>query len=219
MPYAGDILAMIVRLSQKEGLFMIIETILSSINQEGKVNFAPVGVHIPNDSLTLLTVKEMEIFLYSGSHTYRNLLKTGEGVINFTDDMLSFVDTALFSKKLPAVPSLLVTPPRMAEAKLIWEFQVSQFDVSTEPSRVKTNILFMQKMGDYSGFCRARGAILEAAIAATRFSIMKPSNIEASFTQWQDIVRKTGGTREQTAFKKLRDYFKQQGISIPAFEE
>ena len=109
---------------------MIIETILSSIGVGGQANFAPIGVHIPDDTTRLSEVKEIEIFLYSGSDTFINVKTKPEGVINFTDDVLTFVETALYSTVLPSLPSKKVIPPRMSGARTIWEFKVTEFDDS-----------------------------------------------------------------------------------------
>jgi hypothetical protein len=147
---------------------MIIETVLSSISQDGKINFAPIGVHVPNTTSHLSEVKDIELRLYSGSHTFSNLKTMAEGVINFTDDISIFVDTALFSKSLPTVPSLMVRPPRMAQAKTVWEFSVTSFNDSIEPARVVGKVLSFEEFAGFSGFCRARAAILEATIKATR---------------------------------------------------
>jgi hypothetical protein len=194
---------------------MIIETILSSCSEDGTVNFAPIGVLLPDDCLQLSEVKEIDLILYPGSNTYSNLKSVREGVINLTDDVLSFVDTALSSELLPAVPSQIVLPPRMAEAKTVWEFSVTDFDDSVCPARVKGKVLLFKEFGSYSGFCRAQGVILEAVITATRLQWIPKSKILESWPLWREIVDKTGGVRELTAFRKLTGYFVQQGISIP----
>ncbi len=172
---------------------MIIESILSSCSEDGKVNFAPIGVCIPDDCLQLSEVKEVELTLYSGSNTFSNLKSIREGVINLTDDVLSFVDTALFSALLPSVPSHIVRPPRMAAAKTAWEFSVTSFDESICPARVKGKVLLFTELGSYTGFCRAQGAILEAVIAATRLQWISTSKILESWPLWQELVAKTGG--------------------------
>ena len=198
---------------------MIVETVLSSISQDGKVNFAPIGVHIPDTTSHLSEIKEIEIRLYSGSVTFSNLKTMAEGVINFTDDISIFVDTALFSKALPTAPSYMVRPPRMAEAKTVWEFSVTSFNDSTEPARVVGKVLYFEDLtAGFTGFCRARGAILEATIVATRIQWTPVNKIEESWHLWQEVVVKTGGVREQQAFQKVSDYFVQQGISIPCLK-
>jgi len=194
---------------------MIIETILSSSSKDGQANFAPIGVHIPDDCLQFSEVKEINLVLYPGSHTFANLKNVPEGVVNFTDDVLSFVDTALFSDLLPKVPSHIVRPPRMAGARTIWEFSVTSFDDSVCPARVKGKVLLFEELGGYTGFCRAQGAILEALITATRLQWTPKSKILDSWPLWQEMVLKTGGIRELKAFRRLAGDLVQQGVLIP----
>ncbi|WP_347489831.1 DUF447 domain-containing protein [Desulfoscipio sp. XC116] len=193
---------------------MIIETILSSLNEDGEVNFAPIGVHVSDHTEWLSEVEEIEIFLYSGSKTFSNLRARPEGVINLTDDLLSFVDTALYSGILPTHPSDQVRPPRMAGAKLIWEFAVTSFDDSREPAKVTGKILLFRELSSFTGLCRAHGAILEAAITATRLTWIPASKVTDSWPLWQQVVEKTGGGKEKEAFAKITDYFCQQGIKV-----
>jgi hypothetical protein len=195
--------------------FMIIETILSSTSEDGKANFAPIGVRIPDDCLRLSEVKEIDLFLYPGSHTFSNLKQVPQGVANLTDDVLSFVEAALFSDRLATVPSRLVLPPRIAAAKTLWEFSIGSFDDSSSPARVRGKVLLFEEVGGFAGYCRAQGAILEATIAATRLQWILPRKILDSWQLWQEAVAKTGGIREQRAFQKLTEYFVQQGFAIP----
>jgi len=196
---------------------LIIETILSSIDENGKVNFAPVGVHIPDNTLRISEVQELKFFLYSGSKTLANLKTIPEGVINFTEDILNFVNTALFSESLPALPSSQVRPPRMSSAKTVWEFAVTHFDDSSEPAKLTGRVLCFEEyeQSGFCGFCRSTGVILEALILATCLQWVPFSKIKEAWPLWREVVAKTGGTREKEAFQTITAYFIEKGISIP----
>lgn len=196
---------------------LIIETILSSCDKDGKINFAPVGVHIPDDTPQLSEADEFELFLYSGSRTYSNLTEIPEGVINFTDDILSFVEAAVCSPHFPEAQSQFIRPPRMAAAKTVWEFVITSFDQSTEPARIVGKVLLRKEIAGFFGFCRAGNVILEAAILATRLPWVQESKITGAWPQWREIVAKTGGKREKKAFQKLNQFFIKMGISIPDY--
>jgi hypothetical protein len=195
---------------------VIIETILSSNSKEGKANFAPVGVHITDDYAGLADVKHFDLRLYPGSNTFANLKERNEGVINFSDDIRAFVDTAFFSDLPLSVPSHSVRPPTMADAKAVWEFSVTSFDSSTVPTHVKCNVLLYKQIGSFGGFCRAQGAILEAVIAATRLQWIPANTIPEAWPGWREIVSKTGGRRELEAFRKLTEYLLRHDVPIPA---
>lgn len=194
---------------------MILETILSSISEDGKVNFAPVGVHVPDDCERVAEVKEFELRLYPGSSTFANLKKVPEGVINFSEDVLSFVETALFSDVPPTCPSHHVRPQTMANAEAAWEFTIRTFDDSRSPVSVRCSVLRYKAMGTFGGFCRAHGAVLEAVIAATRLQWIPAGAIIASWPAWQEMVMKTGGRRELEAFRRVTEYLVCHGVPIP----
>lgn len=194
---------------------VILETILSSISGNGKVNFAPIGVHVPDDCSRIADVKDFEVHLYPGSSTSSNLRSIPQGVINFTDDILSFVDTALYSDVPMTCPSQHVSPPTMAHAQASWEFTVQRFNDSRTPASVQCSVLRYEAMGTFCGFCRAQGAVLEALIAATRLQWVPASVIIASWPSWEEMVSKTGGRRELEAFAKVKEFLLEQGVPVP----
>ncbi|WP_258359378.1 DUF447 domain-containing protein [Moorella sulfitireducens] len=220
---------------------MILEAIVSTISPAGEINFAPVGVRLPSEhgsqpgrtlagdsaaveagfvppGQAVSTAREdgqVELHLYRGSRTYANLLSTGEGVICFIDDVLLFVETALFSTCPSYVPSLKVRPPRLAGSGTVWEFKVSDFNVAAEPARVTGRIVHRGEGAGFRGFCRAQFAVLEAAIAATRWQWLAPQQVASRWDYWQQLVVKTGGAREFQAFSLVHKYLEDKGFSLP----
>src|SRR6058998_1593136 len=59
---------------------------------------------------------------------------------------------------------------------------------------------------EFLGFNRARNAVLEAAILATRTHLLPPEQISADFARLQVIVDKTAGPREREAMALLSEY-------------
>jgi hypothetical protein len=59
---------------------------------------------------------------------------------------------------------------------------------------------------EFLGFNRARHAVLEAAILATRTHLLPAEEIRAAFERLQVIVDKTAGPREQEAMAMLTEY-------------
>lgn len=194
---------------------MIVETIVSSMNADGVVNFAPMGVRIPDLDSIRSRLNRIVLCPYAGSHTYENLRTTGQGVVNFTDDVLVFVETGLYSGCPPYVPSQKVRPPGMAEASEVWEFTVSRFDAVTEPALVEAKIELCERRGGFNGLCRAQGAVLEAAIAATRWRWLPLGKIIDPWPAWLEVVEKTGGSREWEAFNKISSFLTEKGIQVP----
>lgn len=197
----------------RKGQFaVILETIISSLNEDETPNFAPIGVHI--DDTAVFPVAEFAAYLYQGSKTYENVKRRAEGVVNFSNDLIAFVDSALYSKPLPAAESKIIRTPRMAQTQGCWEFTVRDFDDAKEPACIKGQIIHSQQGGSFSGFCRAHGAVLEALIAATRLRWITPEELQAKWPLWQEIVSKTGGCKEKAALDQIRTYLREQKFSV-----
>ncbi len=187
---------------------MVLEAIVCTINAAGQPNFAPIGVHVAGSRVRL--------WLYSGSHTYANLHLNRQGVICFSDDVLLFVETALFSSCPPHVPSVKVLPPTLAAVGAVWEFSVADFDDTSEPALILAEVVYT-RAGDsrFNGFCRAKMAVLEAAIAATRWQLA-PAQLVTCWHHWSAIVGKTGGRQELQAFDRIAAFLNSKGVVLPA---
>jgi hypothetical protein len=61
---------------------------------------------------------------------------------------------------------------------------------------------------EFIGFNRARHAVLEAAIYATRLHLLSREFIESEMARLQVIVDKTAGPNEQEAMTLLADHMK-----------
>lgn len=113
---------------------MIIETIVSTINSSSDPNFAPMGFTPISDHSGLLHP-------YKGSHTYANLQENGVGVVNIVDDVLLFVETALYSTVPPYDSARYVKVPLLKDANSCYEFRVVDFKKDREPGEVNVKIL------------------------------------------------------------------------------
>ena len=190
---------------------MILETILSTVDAKGETHFAPIGVIFPDSPDDLANTKEIKLRLYAGSRTYENLRAWGEGVVNLTGNILYFADASLI-KRCQAHMSAKVKPHRLGDADVVWEFSVTSFETAKEPALVTATVLCYDKLGGFSGFCRAHGAVLEAAVAVSRRHILPYKTIENSWPMWQNIVAKTGGAREKKAFDILTKTLLHEGF-------
>lgn len=197
---------------------MIVETIISSINCDDIANFAPMGLHISEldyERVGHSPAGSICLRLYPGSQTYANLKATGQGVANFSNNVLAFVETALYSSCPPHKPSRTVRPPSMEQAHTIWEFTVTSFDSASLPALVEARIEYCENRGGVAGFCRGQGAVLEAAIAATRWQLLTPDEITQPWPMWLELVKKTGGRREFEALMKVSSFLAEKGIPVP----
>jgi hypothetical protein len=84
--------------------------------------------------------------------------------------------------------------------------QVAALDDRNEPTEILCEVVAEGRLRDFFGFNRAKHAVLEAAILATRTAFLPGAEILSQFERLAVIVRKTGGLAEQRAFAFLNDY-------------
>jgi uncharacterized protein len=177
---------------------VIIETIVTTMDPAGAINFAPMGVEWGEETIVLKPFLE--------TTTYRNVTATGVAVINLTDDAMLFAQGAISSPTFPSLPATVVRGV-ILEAACSWrELEVESIDSTPPRSRIVTRVRHSGTRREFLGFNRARHAVLEAAILATRTHLLPREQIEAEFARLQVIVDKTAGPREQDAMTMLTEY-------------
>jgi hypothetical protein len=177
---------------------VIIESILTSMAPDGSINFAPMGVEW--GELTIVIKPFLE------TATFRNVRETGVAVVNLTDDAMLFAQGAISSPQFPWVPAAAIRGA-VLEAACSWrELEVVSIDDTPPRSRIEARVVHAGTRREFLGFNRARHAVLEAAILATRTHLLPPDEIRESFARLQVIVDKTAGPREQEAMSMLTAY-------------
>jgi hypothetical protein len=181
---------------------VILEGIVTTVSPSGEVNIAPMGPRVDADWHRFL------LRPFPTSHTYRNLKSHPEGVLHVTDDVLLLARAALgpVEPLPPLVPATVVRGFVLAGACRYYEFQVRSLDESEERVRIEAEVVHAGRLRDFFGFNRAKHAVVEAAILATRTDFLPLDEIEAEFRKLAVIVDKTGGRQEQEAFAFLRGH-------------
>jgi uncharacterized protein len=174
---------------------VIVESIVTSMDPAGAVNFAPMGVEWGEDVIVLKPFLE--------TTTFRNVTATRAAVINLTDDAMLFAQGAISSPTFPSFPAEVVRG-KVLEAACSWrEVEVISVDNSPPRSRIETRVVHRGFRREFLGFNRARHAVLEAAILATRTHLLPAEQIRSEFEKLQIIVDKTAGPREREAMALL----------------
>ena len=177
---------------------MIVETIVTTRNVGGTINFAPMGVEWGDERIVLKPFLE--------TTTFRNLSDTRVAVVNLTDDAMLFAQGAISSPEYPWVPAEVV-PGVILEAACSWrELEVVAIDDTPPRSRIESRVVHRGLRREFIGFNRARHAVLEAAILATRTHLLPAEQIREEYARLQIIVDKTAGPREQAAMELLTRY-------------
>src|SRR5262249_40597278 len=84
------------------------------------------------------------------------------------------------------------------------EFRVTALDDRSERAWIAATVVHTGRLRDFFGFNRAKHAVVEAAILATRTAFLPLDEIEAEDRKLEVIVTKTGGEAEGKAFAFLR---------------
>ena len=89
-----------------------------------------------------------------------------------------------------------------------FEFRITEQDLSSARSILQAEIVAQGEHRPFFGFNRARHAVLEAAILATRVHLLSADEIAAQMIVLKSAVEKTGGVAETNSFVMLQDYIK-----------
>ena len=177
---------------------MIIESIVTTVDANGSINFAPMGVEWGDETIVLKPFLE--------TTTFRNLNATGVAVVNLTDDAMLFAQGAISSPQFPSIPATIVKGA-VLEAACSWrELRVVTIDATPPRSRIEARVVHRGTRREFIGFNRARHAVLEAAILATRTHLLPAEQIREEYARLQVVVDKTAGPREREAMDLLTQY-------------
>ena len=174
----------------------IVETVTTTINPDGTVNCAAMGVEWGDETIVIKP--------YLSTRTLRNLQATGAAVVNLTDDILLFTQAALGDPQPPTRPTAAIDGAVLSDACSWREVTVETIDASGPRARVTTHVVASGAGREFLGFNRARHAVLEASILASRARMLPAAEIRAELERLQALVDKTAGPREREAMELVR---------------
>ena len=177
---------------------MILETIVTTRDTGGAINFAPMGVEWGDEIIVLKPFLE--------TSTFRNVSASRQAVVNLTDDVMLFAQGAISSPQFPWEPASVVQGAVLQAACSWREIEVLTIDATPPRSRIEARVVHRGVSREFLGFNRARHAVLEAAILATRTHLIPADQIRDEFARLQVIVEKTAGPREHEAMALLTGY-------------
>jgi hypothetical protein len=136
----------------------------------------------------------------------------GEGVFHITDDVLLFAQAAVTElTTLPEVePASQILGYVLRDTCRFYEFRVIECDDREERTQLLVEVLTGGGRREFLGFNRARNAVIEAAILATRLHILPHEDVLAEYRKLALLVEKTGGSRELEAFRFLEQFVKER---------
>jgi hypothetical protein len=192
---------------------MILEGLVTTLNDDGGVNIAPMGPIVGEDMRRLI------LRPYQTSRTYANLKRTGQGVFHVTDDVELLAHAAVGEVEPPPMfPATVGGEPFegqiIAEACRWYAFKVASLDDRQERTHIEADVIASGVLREFFGFNRAKHAVLEAAILATRTAFLPADEIRAELRRLKPLVEKTGGPAEHQAFEFLATFIEQSLDSV-----
>ena len=179
---------------------VIVESIVTSVDADGAVNCAPMGVEWGDDTIVLKP--------FLDTATYRNVVATRAAVVNLVDDVRIFARAAISNPVYPTGPAVVVKGVVLDDCCSWREVQAGTIDSTPPRSRIETTVVHRGMRREFIGFNRARHAVLEAAIYATRVHLLAREFIDSEMARLQVIVDKTAGPAEHEAMALLADYIR-----------
>jgi hypothetical protein len=129
-------------------------------------------------------------------------------VLHVTDDveLLARAAVGRLDPPPPMLPARGVSGWVLAEACRWYAFRVATIDEREPRARIEADVVDRGTLREFFGFNRAKHAVVEAAILATRVALIAPAELRAEFARLAVLVDKTGGNQERRAYAFLRQY-------------
>lgn len=193
---------------------MILEGLVTSRNEDGSWNLAPLGAVLDESELTDGRPTLLATFMlrpFQSSRTYQNLKRHPFGVWHVCDDIELLAAAAL--DRLTTLPSL--RPATAIEGRVVadvpawYEFEVQSVNDAQPRTEMQAVIVARGTGPAWGGWNRAQHAVLEGAILASRLGLLPAEEIDAQLRWLTPWVEKTGGPRERAAWNLVLDYIRE----------
>ncbi len=181
---------------------MIIEGVVTTRNVAGTPNIAPMGVQIDHDGATILFRP------FRTSRTHENLLRTRQAVFHVLDDALLLARALLDRFDTPPAmrPAERIDGAVLLDACRWYECVVTEIAATQPRDHMLARIVHTGHLREFVGWNRAKHAVVEAAILASRKHLIPLDRIRQQWEWLAPMVEKTGGPEEREAFTLLTQW-------------
>lgn len=185
---------------------MILEAIVTTRDANGCVNIAPMGPRV-DESLTSITLKP-----FRSSQTFSNLRDSSCAVVHVTDDVELLAAAAIGKVEATSiVETVLGRWSKLVDCCRWFAIEVIQWSddpfTGEQPRPEATcRIVHRGEQRPMFGLSRAKHAIVEAAIVATRIELLGRDEVKKQMQPLRVLVEKTGGASEYRAWQRLEAF-------------
>jgi uncharacterized protein len=179
---------------------LIRETIMTTADAKGRPHIAPIGIIADGDGWIIAPFRP--------SATLDNLRAVPFAVANYTDDVRVFAGCLTGRSDWPTTSSSRVPVPRLATALAHAELEVAHVTEDAHRPRFRCEVVHRASHAPFEGFSRAKAAVVEAAILASRLHLLPREKVESEIAYLEIAVAKTAGPAELEAWDWLMEKFR-----------
>ncbi len=187
---------------------MINETIITTLNKDGSIHIAPMGVRHEDDFYVIAPFKP--------STTLKNLQRSGQAVINMTDDVRIFAGCLTGHYDWPTIDVSAINGKRLAAALSHIEIEVAHQEGDGLRPVFYCSEKHQETHAPFMGLNRAKAAVLEAAVLVSRLHMLPDEKIDNEIEYLQIAIDKTASAHELEAWGWLMNRirtFREQNAS------
>lgn len=179
------------------------ETIITTADRNGTVHIAPIGIISERDGWVIAPFRP--------SVTLDNLGEVPFAVANYADDVRIFAGCLTGRRDWPTLPVPGSPVPRLANALAHSVLEV--VDISDDGIRPRhfCRVASEATHAPFTGFNRAKSAVLELAILVSRLGMLPREKIDMEIDYLSIAIEKTAGPDEKEAWgwlmQKVADHF------------
>lgn len=168
------------------------EVIVTTQSGEGQPHIAPMGVWEEDGLITLAPFRP--------SRTLDNVLARGVAVVNACDDVRVFAGCLTGRHDWALVAGTTPGALRLLDAVSHQEVELVRIDEDELRPRLRCRVVIEQAHRKFEGFNRARAAVLECAILASRLHRLPAEKIRNELAYLTIAIDKTAGAAEREAW-------------------
>ena len=156
------------------------------------MHIAPIGIIAEKDGWVIAPFRP--------SVTLDNLAEVPFAVANYTDDVRIFAGCLTGRRDWPTVPVEGFPVPRLAAALAHSVLAVESISDDGVRPRHFCRVVQEETHAPFTGFNRAKAAVLELAILVSRLNMLPREKIEAEIAYLSIAIEKTAGPDEKEAW-------------------
>jgi uncharacterized protein len=176
---------------------MIRESVVTTVDAAGRVHIAPLGLIADGDRWVIAPFRP--------STTLDNLRAVPFAVANYIDDVRIFAGCLTGRRDWPLTKIANFPVPRLEAALTHAEFAVDHVDEHAQRPRFLCRVLRQEQHAPFEGMNRAKAAVLELAVLASRLDFLPREKIETEMAYLQIAIDKTAGPDEAEAWRWLAE--------------